>query len=87
MVKEAKKAIRKQEQIKRDGCPWVFPAPSTNEKPALFDEPFREARFKAELDAPDARDEPLVMHSLRHSAATEAGKGGATAFEICLKAT
>lgn len=82
LIGDALEAIKAQEKIRRDDCAWVFPSPVTDEAPASFDEPFRQARKKSELNKPDARGEVLVIHSLRHSAATEAGRNGATAFEI-----
>jgi integrase len=60
--------------------PWVFPGRSRF-KPAQFDRYFVAARAAAGI-GPDRRGEPLVMHSLRHSAASEMGDGGATEFEI-----
>ncbi|MCR9258214.1 MAG: site-specific integrase [Pseudomonadaceae bacterium] len=59
---------------------WVFP----NEKGdghTVFDGPFREAREKAKLGLDD-HGEPLVLHSLRHSFATEVAQGGATLVEL-----
>jgi integrase len=81
LVGDALAAIAEQGAFRREGCPWVFPGTS-DQKPARFDTSFRAARTHAKLAEPDARGEMLVMHSLRHSACTEAGKGGATAFEI-----
>jgi integrase len=75
-------AIREQEAVRRDGCAWVFPSPLGDDAPASFHSPFSDARKHAGLDKRDARGEALVVHSLRHSAATEAGRNGATAFEI-----
>lgn len=60
--------------------PWVFPGRSLY-RPAQFAPYFIAAREKAGIEA-DRRSEPLVMHSLRHSAASEMGDGGATEFEI-----
>ncbi len=82
LVGDALAAIREQTAILRDGCPWVFPSPWRDTVPAFMDTAFRQARQAAELAKPDALGEMLVIHSLRHSAATEAGRGGATAFEI-----
>jgi integrase len=83
LVGDALKAIKAQAKIQFEGCPWVFPSPTgSDEHPASFDMPFRVIRKAAGLDGEDAKGERLVIHSLRHSAATEAGKGGATAFEV-----
>lgn len=60
--------------------PWVFPGRSRF-KPAQFDPYFAAARAAAGIE-PDRRGEPLVIHSLRHSAASEMADGGATEFEI-----
>ena len=60
--------------------PWVFPGRSSF-KPAQFDRYFAAARAEAGIE-PDRRGEPLVIHSLRHSAASEMADGGATEFEI-----
>ncbi|MEQ1800636.1 MAG: site-specific integrase [Gammaproteobacteria bacterium] len=82
LIGDALAAVADQSAARRDGCPWVFPSPLTDHAPASFDESFPEARLAAKLNTPDARGEVLVIHSLRHSAATEAGRNGATAFEI-----
>jgi integrase len=82
LVGDALKAIRAQGRLKREGCPWVFPSPLTDDHPTKFDNAFARIRKAARLDGFDAKGERLVIHSLRHSAATEAGKGGATAFEV-----
>ena len=82
LVGEALKALRAQATLRRKGCPWVFPSPVTDDKPTVFDSTFARIRTAAGLDSVDAKGERLVIHSLRHSAATEAGKGGATAFEV-----
>lgn len=82
LVGDALAATKAQAKARRDSCPWVFPSPVTDTAPASFDESFRKARKKAGLHRPDVRGEVLVIHSLRHSAATEAGRNGATAFEI-----
>ena len=67
-------------KFERKEQPWVFPGRSRF-KPAQFDPYFAEARAEAGI-GPDRRGEPLVIHSLRHSAATEMGNAGATQFEI-----
>jgi len=82
LMGDALAAIKGQMKLRRDGCPWVFPSPLDDEKPAWFDGAFRSARTAAKLDKPDARGEVLTIHHLRHSAATEAGRGGATSFEV-----
>ena len=82
LVGDALEAVNAQSRIRREGCPWVFPSPRTDDKPAVFDGTFARIRKAAGLDGVDAKGERLVIHSLRHSAATEAGKGGATAFEV-----
>ncbi len=82
LVGDALLALKSQAKLKRDGCPWVFPSPLSNHRPAVFDGAFARIRKAAGLDGPDANGERLVIHSLRHSAATEAGKGGATPFEV-----
>lgn len=82
LLGDALTAVREQAKLQRDGCPWVFPSPSKDDKPTHFDMAFRDTRKAAKLDKPDANGERLVLHSLRHSAATEAGKGGASAFEV-----
>ena len=56
-------------KFKKKEHPWVFPGRSRF-KPAQFDPYFAEARAEAGIE-PDRRGEPLVIHSLRHSAATE----------------
>jgi integrase len=71
---------RHRVQFEKDEYPWVFPGRSRF-KPAQFDRYFINARAKAGI-GPDRRGEPLVMHSLRHSAASEMADGGATEFEI-----
>lgn len=82
LVGDSLTAIKAQKRLRRDDCPWVFPSPLDDTKPAWFDGAFRAARTAAKLDGLDARGERLVIHSLRHSAATEAGRGGASAFEV-----
>jgi integrase len=82
LVGDALIAIKAQAKLKRQGCPWVFPSPLTDDHPTKFDSTFAMIRKAAGLDGLDAKGERLVIHSLRHSAATEAGKGGATAFEV-----
>ena len=82
LVDDALKAVNAQAKLKREGCPWVFPSPLTDDSPTKFDSTFARIRKVAALDGVDAKGERLVIHSLRHSAATEAGKGGATAFEV-----
>lgn len=82
LVGGALAAVRSQAKLRRDGCPWVFPSRVTNDAPPWFNTAFRHARTRAKLDQPDARGEVLTIHHLRHSAATEAGRGGASAFEV-----
>jgi len=82
LVGGALNAVISQAKLKREACPWVFPSPRTDNRPAKFDSAFSRIRKAAGLDGVDAKGERLVIHSLRHSAATEAGKGGATAFEV-----
>lgn len=82
LVGDALAAIRSQAKLRRDGCPWVFPSRVTDDSPPWFNAPFAAARKQARLDKPDARGEVLTIHHLRHSAATEAGRGGASAFEV-----
>jgi integrase len=82
LIDDARAAIKAQMKLRRDSCAWVFPSPLRDDVPTKFDESFGLARSLAKLDKPDARGEKLVIHSLRHSAATEAGRGGATAFEV-----
>lgn len=74
LLKAHRKAFEKAQH------PWVFPGRSMY-TPAQFAPYFIAAREKAGIK-PDRRGEPLVIHSLRHSAATEMGDGGATEFEI-----
>ncbi len=82
LMGEALAALRSQAKLRRDGCPWVFPSRVTDDAPPWFHSAFRNARTLAKLAKPDARGEVLTIHHLRHSAATEAGRGGASAFEI-----
>ena len=82
LIGDALAAIRVQSKIARDGSPFVFPSRITDDAPPWFHKAFAEARKRAKLDRPDARGEVLTIHHLRHSAATEAGKGGASAFEV-----
>lgn len=82
LLGDALQAMNAQTKIRRKGVPWVFPSPLTNDKPTKFDSAFARVRKAARLDGVDAKGERLVIHSLRHSAATEAGKGGASAFEV-----
>jgi len=82
LVGDALAAIRAQEKLRRDRCPWVFPSRVTDDAPPWFNAPFAKARTKAKLAKPDAHGEVLTIHHLRHSAATEAGRGGASAFEV-----
>jgi integrase len=82
LMGQSLQAVKEQAKLKREGCHWVFPSPVTDEKPTVFDSTFARIRKTAGLDGVDAKGERLVIHSLRHSAATEAGKGGATAFEV-----
>jgi integrase len=82
LVGDSLKAVNAQARLKRERCPWVFPSPLADDHPAKFDGAFARIRKAAGLDGADAKGERLVIHSLRHSAATEAGKGGATAFEV-----
>jgi len=62
------------------GNDWVFPN-ERGDGHTYFDGSFREARAKAKFDVDD-RGEPLVIHSLRHSFATEVAQGGATLVEL-----
>jgi integrase len=82
LVGESLTAIRAQAKLKRDGSPWVFPSRVTDDAPPWFHNAFKDTRTRAKLDKPDARGEVLTMHHLRHSAATEAGRGGASVFEV-----
>jgi integrase len=82
LVGDALKAIKAQAKIRREGCPWVFPAVRSDANPPRFDNAWVAVRTAAGVDGLDVRGERLVIHSLRHSAATEAGLGGATAFEV-----
>ncbi len=82
LVGDALKAVKAQAKIRREGCPWVFPAVRSNANPPRFDNAWVAVRAAARVDGLDVRGERLVIHSLRHSAATEAGLGGATAFEV-----
>lgn len=82
LMGDAQAAMRSQAKLRRDGCPFVFPSRLTDEAPPWFNAPFARARKAAKLDMPDARGEILTIHHLRHSAATEAGRGGASAFEV-----
>jgi integrase len=67
-------------EFERKDHPWVFPGRSRF-KPAQFDRYFIDARTEAGIEA-DRRGEQLVMHSLRHSAASEMADGGATEYEL-----
>ena len=71
---------RHRKEHEKVGHPWLFPGRSRF-KPAQFDQYFAAARADAGI-GPDRRGEPLVIHSLRHSAASEMADGGATEFEI-----
>ena len=82
LVGDALKAVNAQAKIRREGCPWIFPSPVRDDQPTKFDSAFAHIRKLAGLDGKDVKGERLVIHSLRHSAATEAGQGGATAFEV-----
>jgi integrase len=82
LIDDALVAIREQATLQREGNPWVFPSPFGDNQPVRLDRAFQAARKTAGLDTPDARGEMLVIHSLRHSAATEAGRNGASAFEV-----
>ncbi len=79
---DALAVIKQQKTIRRDGVAWVFPSLKRDTAPANFDEPFRLAREYADLDKPDANGELLILHTLRRSMATEAGKAGATEMEL-----
>ena len=81
LLPEAVKLMRTHRAaFERENHPWVFPGRSMY-KPAQFAPYFIAAREQAGIEL-DRRGEPLVMHSLRHSAASEMGDGGATEFEI-----
>lgn len=82
LLEEALTALSDQARLRSENCPWVFPSPKGGSNPAWFDGAFRQARVQAGLDMADARGESLTIHSLRHSAATEAGRAGASAFEV-----
>jgi integrase len=82
LMGDALEAIKEQHAKRIEGSPWVFPTPTGQNKPTNFEEAFKRVRADAGLAEPDVKGEVLVMHSLRHSAATEAGKAGASAFEV-----
>jgi len=82
IVESLRGVLREQLDLSREACPWVFPSPNGNDNPAWFDGAFRIARKNSELDKPNAKGERVVFHSIRHTAATEAGLGGASAFEV-----
>ncbi|RMF95995.1 MAG: hypothetical protein D6727_09395, partial [Gammaproteobacteria bacterium] len=70
LIDDALAAIQEQAELRRDGCPFVFPSRKGNDRPPAFEKPFAAARALAGLDQPDARGEVLTIHHLRHSAAT-----------------
>lgn len=80
VVNGALKALKLQREFQKAHWPFVFTGrgPRT---PAFFDTAFREVRARAGI-APDSRGENLVIHSIRHTVATELGNSGATEFEI-----
>lgn len=78
---DAVAAIQAQESFRREGWPWVFIGRSPLAPASRFNGAFDAAKVKARI-GPDANGEPLVMHSLRHSFATELANGGADLFEL-----
>ena len=72
--------LKKHEQeFKVEGVPYIFRGRFPN-KPTDFDAVTREA-LKA-LFKPDRKGEVPVLHSIRHTVATEMGSGGATEAQI-----
>ncbi|TXS89069.1 site-specific integrase [Parahaliea maris] len=69
-----------REAFCRPGCPYVFAGRKQDAPIGRFDELIRSA-MRANFE-PDMRDEMPVLHTLRHTAATEMGAAGATLHEI-----
>lgn len=80
LVNGALEALRRQREFERESWPFVFTGRGP-QVPAFFDTAFREVRARAGI-GPDSRGENLVIHSIRHTVATELGNSGATEFEI-----
>ncbi len=78
---EALTALAGQEAFRREGWPWVFVGRSPLAPACRFNAEFDRAKKKAKIGL-DANGEPLVIHSLRHSFATELADGGADLFEL-----
>lgn len=74
-------ALRAQEAFRRPQWPWVFVGRSPLAPASRFNTEFGTAKKLAGI-GPDANGEPLVIHSLRHSFATELADGGADLFEL-----
>lgn len=78
---DALTALEHQEQFKREGWPWVFIGRSPLAPACRFNAKFDAAKTAAKIGIDD-NGEPLVMHSLRHSFASELADGGADLFEL-----
>lgn len=80
MTKPIKKLLKEQRRdFQKEGHPHVFRGRLHN-RPTDFDDITREAMRT--VFEPDHRGEIPVLHSVRHTAATELGEAGATETEI-----
>lgn len=71
-----------EQQYRRPQSPLVFPSRTRDGRYAV-DDPFRQARKEASLDAADERfGEVLSIHHIRHTWATRLGERGATLAQL-----